>query len=76
MTGPGFAVPSPGEGLGFENGGAQLLRDLGGAVFGTVVDDDDFQRGRVLDLEGCEEVPDVLFFVAGWDDDGDGGSVR
>lgn len=76
MTGPGFAVPSPGEGLGFENGGAKLLRDLGGAVFGTVVDDDDFQRGRVLDLEGREEVPDVLFFVAGWDDDGDGGSVR
>ena len=69
-------MPSPGEGLGFENGGAKLLRDLGGAVFGTVVDDDDFQWGRVLNLEGREEVPDVLFFVAGWDDDGDGGSVR
>ena len=69
-------MPSPGEGLGFENGGAKLLRDLGGAVFGTVVDDDDFQRGCVLSLEGREEVPDVLFFVAGWDDDGDGGSVR
>ncbi len=69
-------MPSPGEGLGFENGGAKLLRDLGGAVFGTVVDDDDFQRGRVLSLEGCEEDPDVFLFVAGWDDDGDGGSVR
>ena len=76
MTGPGLAVPSPGEGLGFENGGAKLLRDLGGAVFGTVVDDDNFQRGRVLSLEGCEEVLDVFLFVAGWDDDGDGGSVR
>lgn len=76
MTGPGLAVPSLREGLSFENGGAQFLRDLGGAVFGTVVDDDDFQRGRVLNLEGREKVPDVLFFVAGWDDDGNGGSVR
>ena len=64
---------------GAESGGVlggEGVDDGAGLVGGAVVDGEDLEVGVVLVEEGVEGGGDVGGFVAGGDDDGDGGIVR
>src|ERR1019366_7109787 len=71
VAGPRLATPAVGQRLRGHNRRAQLARQLGGAVGGAVVYDEDLAWLQSLRDEGAKQGGEVVFFVACGDDEAD-----